>query len=735
MFIAKGSRLSRKLVFLIAVVLLLVGAVVFYRIIFKPKIPTNRQAVGRTSTLAGTGSPGVEDGVSRQAAFSDPFGVAVDSSGNVIIADGGASNRIRRITVQGNVETIAGSDEGFADGNAREAQFNTPSGIAIDKDDNLIIADTSNHRIRKLDKKGEVTTIAGAGAVGFQDGAANEALFDAPVGLAIDEQGNIFVADTYNDRIRKISTDGQVTTVAGTGVAGYLDGQASEAMFDTPCAIAVDQQGNLFVADTGNNAIRKITPQGEVMTFAGNQEDGQSREARLSQPVSVAVTHDGFLFVANQNNGRIQFITPEGEVKPFAGFASGYADGLGEEARFNGASGIAVDAEGNLYVADASNYLIRKISPVTQTSLAETHVKPDEIFIQPIDANDANSKVKTSTQIVPALDKETLGIHSPFPWPLNPQNQWHEVAGVVGEVRGWFNGNARDHLHSGLDMAGNLGEPVLSILDEKVAAPLSNWGYNETSEGIRIGLVSYIHIRVGRDSKDQIQIGEKFKPRFDEKGTLIGVRVRRGTRFKAGDLIGTLNRLYHVHLNVGPRHAEANAIQFPFVNFKDTVTPVIEPNGIEVMATDGQPFKEKANGRLIISGDVAIVVTAYDQVDGNRKTRKLGLYKVGYQLLNPDGSPVKEFEQPLINIEFNRLPADEESVLKVYAEGSGVSAYGTPTKFKYVVTNRVRDGEALQGWLRTSRFTPGNYILKVIAEDYSGNRASGRSTELAIAIK
>ena len=730
-----GASSKRKIIFTAALLLIAIAATVIFLFLFKTKRPpTNREANGKVITLAGAGFPGVEDGTSKQAAFSDPFGVAVDSKGNVIISEGGASNRIRRITLQGNVETIAGSDEGFADGNALEAKFNTPSGIAIDQDDNIIIADTSNHRIRKLDNKGQVTTIAGTGAVGFKDGAASEAMFDAPVGVAVDESGHVFVADTYNDCIRKISKDGSVVTIAGTGVAGYQDGQASEAMFDTPCGIAVDKQGNLFVADTGNNAIRKITPQGEVMTLASNQADEQSWETRLNEPVSLAITHDGFLFVTNQNNGRIQFITPEGEVKPYAGFASGFADGVSEEARFNGASGIAMDNQGNLYVADASNYFIRKISPVAQTSMVETN-KKDDIFIQPIDPNDAGSKVESSAQMVPTLDKETLGINSPFPWPLNPQNQWHEVAGVVGEVRGSFDGEARHHLHSGLDMVGNMGEPVVSIIDEKVAAPISTWGYNNTGEGIQVGLMSYIHIRVGRDSKDHIQIGEKFKPRFDEQGSLIGVRVRRGTRFKTGDFIGTLNRLYHVHLNVGPHNAEANAMQFPFVHFKDTVMPVIEANGIEVMTTEGQRLKEKTNGRLTISGDVAIVVTAYDQVDGNKKSRKLGLYRVGYQLLHPDGSPVKGFEQPLINIEFNRLPADEESVLKVYAEGSGVSAYGTPTKFKYVVTNRVRDGDSRQGWLRTSRFTPGNYILKVIAEDYSGNRASGRSTELEIAIK
>jgi DNA-binding beta-propeller fold protein YncE len=734
-----GGTTKRTIIFLAAFLLLATTAALTIRWVIKNRRPpTQREAAGKVMTLAGAGYPGVADGAALQTTFSDPFGVAVDSKGNLVIADGGAGNRLRRITPQGNVETLAGSDEGFADGNALEAKFNTPSGIAIDRYDNIYIADTSNHRIRKLDNKGRVTTIAGSGIAGYQDGVAAYAMFDGPIGVAVDEQGTLYVADTYNDRIRKITTEGLVTTVAGAGVAGYRDGGNTDAWFDTPCGIAVDGQGTLFIADTGNNAIRKVSAAGEVSTLAGNGGGDSDWDSRLSEPAGLVLTHDGFLFVSNQSHGRIQLITPEGEIKDFAGGNSGFADGLGREARFNGASGIAVDKQGNLYVTDSHNYLVRKIVPVIQTPFAG--FKADEILIQPFEADAASLNVAggapQARPLIPDLSQETLGLRSPFPWPLNPQNQWHEVAGVVGEVRGWFNGEARHHLHSGLDIVGKMGEPVLSVIDEKVSAPLSTWGFNDSGEGIQIGLMSYIHIRVGRDLKDQIRVGEKFKPRFDGTGAMSGVRVRRGTRFKVGDFIGTLNRLYHVHMNLGPRGAEANALQFPFVNFKDTVAPVIEANGIEVMSAGGStPFKEKADGRLLVGGDVAIVVTAYDQVDGNNKSRKLGLYRLGYQLLNADGTPVKGFEQPLINIEFNRLPADDQAVLKAFAEGSGVSAYGTPTKFKYVVTNHIRDGESRQGLLRTSQFSPGNYLLKVVAEDYAGNRATGKMAELAITLR
>lgn len=742
----KPAALSRKsrrprIVILIALPLLLIiaGALVYFLVLRDRRAPTNRDAVGQVTRLAGAGHPGGEDGQNRQASFSDPFGVAVDSEGSIFVADGGDSNRIRRITPQGVVETAVGSEEGFADGAAREAKFNTPSAIAIDDDDNLYIADTGNNRIRKLDSKGQVTTVAGTGAAGFADGAAREAIFDAPIGVAVDEDGNVYVADTYNDRIRKISKDGQVTTIAGTGVPGYKDGTVSEAQFDTPCGIAVDKQGNIFVADTGNDAVRKITVQGEVMTVAGSvtrSGDESVAAQHLDRPLGLALTHDGFLFVACEGNGRIYRIAPDGQVALYAGSSSGYADGTGEGARLNGISGIAVDADSNLYVADTGNYLLRKITPVSPQSPVAAQGGEDK-FIQPDD--NANLPAKTGAEklegSVPNLSLSVLKFNTPFPYPLAPQNKWHEVAGTVGEARGSFNGEALHHLHSGLDFAGQMGEACLSVMDEKVSSPISTWGHDSTGEGIGVGLMSYIHIKVGRNSKDEIQVAEKFKPRFGETGKLIGVRVRRGTRFRVGDFLGTLNRLYHVHMNLGPWNAPANALQFPFAEFRDTVPPVVEPEGIEFTDLNGQPFKEKINGRVVITGDVKVIVTAYDQVDGNRKSRKLGLYRAGYQLLNDDGTLVKGYEVPLVNIEFNRLPPGDDAVKTVYAEGSGVSAYGTPTKFRYIVTNRVRDGEARQGLLRTSSLAPGNYLLKVIAEDYSSNRATGKAVELAFAVR
>ncbi|HYP25363.1 MAG TPA: NHL repeat-containing protein [Blastocatellia bacterium] len=723
---------------LLAALILATGGGIFlfaYLALKTKPVPTLRDGVGVVTTLAGAGRPGLEDGPKREAMFRDPFGIAADEDGNVIVSDAGASNRIRRITPAGAVETIAGSEEGFSDGAASSASFNTPSGIAVDADGNIIIADTSNNRIRRLDRKGQVSTISGSGRAGYRDGPALEAEFDGPMGVTVDEGGNILVADAYNDRIRRITPEGEVSTVAGSGVQGFLDGPSGDAKFDTPCGVAADQHGNVFVSDSGNDRVRKVTRQGEVITIAGGErtEGGAPwNEASLDKPIGLAMTHDGFLFVASEG-GQVHRISPEGEISLFAGSRSGYADGPGALAKFNGPSGIAVDRKGNVYVTDTQNYLVRQIAQASPASVTTSEAEP-VIFHQPPTDNPDNS-AEDPDPIVPLLSAESLGIGATFPWPLNPQDQAHEVTGVFGEARGAPGGVALHHLHSGLDVRGNMGESVVSVLDEKVSSPVPAWGLESTNEGIRIGVMSYIHIRVGRDVKSQVRPGERFRPAYDSaSGALSAIRVRRGTRFRVGDFIGTLNRLYHVHMNLGPWNAQANPIFIPFVGFKDTVAPVIEPRGIEVADASGNVLTEKRDGRLLVRGDVDIVVTAYDRVDGNAAGRKLGLYRAGYQLLKEDGTPLRGYEQPLVNMEFNRMPGGDEATFVTFARGSGVSAYGTPTKFKYIITNRVRDGEAREGSLQTPRIPSGRYLIKVFAEDFAGNRAVGEETELAVII-
>jgi hypothetical protein len=266
-----------------------------------------------------------------------------------------------------------------------------------------------------------------------------------------------------------------------------------------------------------------------------------------------------------------------------------------------------------------------------------------------------------------------------------------------------------------------MGDPVLSVVDEKVSSPIPNWDYGGSGEGIHVGAVSYIHVKIGRDRDDRILDANIFKPELGQDGKPAGVRVRRGTRFRVGDPIGTINRLYHVHLNIGPWNAQLNPLRYSFPGFADTIPPVIEL--VEITGSSGDPFTAKRDGRLVIHGDVDIILTAYDQANGNVRHRRLGLYSAGYQLTKEDGTPAPYFEQPLFNIEFNRLPADEDVAL-VYAQGSGVSAYGGSTRFRYIVTNRARDGQSIDGVLRTSQLDSGPYKLKLFASDLAGNQTT-----------
>lgn len=669
-------------------------------------------------TLAGDGSPGFADGTLAQARFADPFGVAADSKGNLYVADAGENNRIRKVTPEGRVTTLAGSDEGFQDGQGTNAKFNTPSALAVDAVGNLYVADTGNNSIRKVTSDGTVTTIAGDGRAGLRDGAAREAEFNAPVGVAVDAEGNVYVADTYNDRIRKVTSDGRVMTIAGGGSSpGYSDGSALQASFDTPCGVAVAPTGEVYIADTGNNAVRKLTTDGQVTTVA-RADALTDDQSLLYSPVSLALTHDGVLYVTGNDRGRVAQIWPDGRVFALAGAGSGFADGEGQAARFNSPTGIAIDKRGALYVADSANYLVRKLSfgeDEKESNKAQVAQKP------------------VIKDVLPRLSRETVNA-SEFPWPVDPQRQWHEVTATVGEVRGNYEGEGRDHLHSGIDIQAPYGATVRAIYDEKVADPLGNWGFGDLGEGLRVGLMTYVHMRVGRNQQDKPFDDERFIPVSDAEGKAVRVRVRRGTRFRVGDALGTINRMYHVHLNYGPGGAQANPLALPFIGFTDRFAPRIERDGIQLFNQSGERLTEVSRGRLIVRGDVNIVVEAYDQVDGNAARRKLGLYKLGYQVLRADGTPAPGFEEPRINIEFNRLPSDRDAVRLAYADASGITVYGSNrTRFLYIVTNTVRDGRVSQGTWQASALPAGDYILRVLAADYAGNEATaGRDLPISI---
>lgn len=639
------------------------------------------------------------------AGYADPFGVAVDRAGNVYLADAGEHNQIHKIGSDGVHSVLAGSGEGRADGIGAAASFNTPSGIALDGRGSLIVADTGNHMIRKVSMEGVVTTLAGTGVAGFADGAAGQAQFNGPVGVALDQAGNVYVADTYNDRIRKIAPDGSVSTLAGS-LPGLADGAAAAALFDTPTGIAVDAKGNLFVADTHNGAIRKLGVDGMVSTLA--LTDKEADDPLLRRPLSLAVSHDGFLYVGDMARGRILQLAPTGELRGLTGIGIDIQIGDAKAVRFVRPAGLALDRHGALYAADASAKVVRKLT-VRAAGAAPSQAAPAPLPVP-----------RTGS----------------FPWPFAPQDGRHEVVGIVGEVRGSYEGESRHHFHNGLDIQANMGVPVLSVADEKVSSPLPNWAYDGLGEGISVDGFAYLHMRVGRTLRNEPLDPERFAILSDDKGKPYRVRVRRGTRFHVGDKLGTVNRMFHVHLIERTPYGEGNALALPFPGLQDLVTPHI--SGIELHDQAQKRLLAKQGKRLLVArdgGPLAIIVDAYDQTDGNAARRKLGLYKVGYQLLAADGAPLPGFEKPRVNIEFNRLPPDQESVKVAYADKSGITVYGNATtRFLYVVTNTVRDGEAAAGSWDPASLAPGDYTIRILAADFAGNEAvAGR--DLAITVQ
>ncbi|MEI6568350.1 MAG: Ig-like domain repeat protein, partial [Verrucomicrobiota bacterium] len=323
------------------------------------------------TTLAGT-NPGMSDGIGSVARFNLPRGVTVDRLRNVYVADS-ANHCIRKISPLGVVTTLAGTNNsGAADGLGRAARFTYPAGVSADYAGNVWVADGNLSSIRKITPGGLVTTFAGmlpgfgTNTDGYLDAFAAEARFSLPSGVVVDNDLNLFVADSGNQRIRGITAAGMVRTMAGTNTTGWVDGTGSLAMFNNPFGVALDKAGNVIVADLTNNCIRKVSQEGVVTTLAGGGGsgwvDGIGTEARFNHPSGVAVDYDGNIYVADRDNFRIRRIDAGGIVTTVAGTNStGTTDGIGSMAKFNRPTGVAVDGNRTLYVADSGNNSIRKL--------------------------------------------------------------------------------------------------------------------------------------------------------------------------------------------------------------------------------------------------------------------------------------------------------------------------------------------------------------------------------------
>ncbi|WP_295793774.1 putative Ig domain-containing protein [Mucilaginibacter sp.] len=327
--------------------------------------PVPATIYGQVTTFAGNGAIGSANGTGVAASFAKPIAIATDANGNSYVADY-TGNQIRKITLAGVVTTLAGSGAaGATNGTGAAATFSNPAGVAVDGSGNIYIGDGTNNLVRKITPGGVVSTFAGSGAAGSINGTGTAAKFHTPRGLVFDASGNLYVADYSNNLIRKITAAGVVSTFAGSGVAGAVNGTGIAASFNGPFSIDIDASGNLYVADSGNNLIRKITPAAVVTTFAGSGAagavNGTGTAASFSGPFGVAADTGGNIYIADGTNNLIRKITPAGVVTTYAGSGSvGSVNGTGAAARFSNPHGIAIDKAGNMYVADYGGNLIRK---------------------------------------------------------------------------------------------------------------------------------------------------------------------------------------------------------------------------------------------------------------------------------------------------------------------------------------------------------------------------------------
>ncbi|HEX8708022.1 MAG TPA: hypothetical protein VF723_07265 [Pyrinomonadaceae bacterium] len=669
----------------------------------------NREPLTILRTLAGAAT------VAGGMRFGDPFGVAVSPDGIVYVTDG-ESGRLWQLAADGTANVVA-------------EKLNVPSAIALAPDGSLVLAETGAHTIKRIEPRGgRITTLAGVeGRAGFADGNGTQALLNGPVGVAVAADGTVFVADTYNDRIRAIDAEGRVTTLAGGGEPGFSDAaNGADARFDTPCGIALDPDGSLVVADTGNHRLRRVSRAGEVTTIAGADEpggsDGPLFAVTFYQPMAVAVDAGGRIYVADAAGSAVRVCSfglwPH--VTTLAGGkAAGLSDGPLDSARLHLVSGLAVSPDETLVVADSGNKLVRLIAREGEqrgTLLNDEAIRA----LRP-------TPVEFRAQAAPR-------------WPYDPPERTREIAATFGEIRGEVADGKDAWFHNGLDIPGAYGETARAVRTEKILRPLSVEGFGTTRERIRFPALGYIHLRIGRWKDDRPFDDDRFVLRRDGDGRPAGIRVRRGAVFAAGDAIGTLNNQNHVHLIAGPAGAEMNALaalELPGIN--DAVAPTIEANGILLLDRQGRRFGdggeagEKAQRRaakrvetgepVSVHGDVRVVVRAYDQMNGNAARRRLGLYQLGYQVLKQDGSPAQGFDQPLTTISFESLPDDMSAAPLAYFRGSQ-SGYTSETVFAYILTNVVRDRMAAENFWHASELPPGDYVLRVFAADFFGNRTT-----------
>lgn len=618
--------------------------------------------------------------------LGEPFGIAA-RNGEVFFSDG-ETGKIWRVTNQRDFSVLTD-------------KLQTPSALAFDQSGDLIVADSGTHTIKKVKvETGEIEFIAGTEKQpGFADGDAQAAMFNAPIGVAAADD-KIYVADTYNDKIRVVQ-NGKVTTLAGSE-QGFNDAENGFAVrFDTPCGLAV-WKDKIIVADTGNRRLRAVESNGRTRTFAGNgtdeAADGFLYDAGFASPMALTVDRFGVIYVADGNAVRTigRGIYPI--VETVNDNRRGLADGAARAARFNRPSGLASDDDRNLYVADAGNQMLRVLTGANiGTELSK----------------EASEKTRVTAEDFRRLSEPR--------WSYDPPDRRREIAGTLGEIRGEIvDETSQAWFHNGLDIVGGYGETARFIRAEKVLHPLATENFGTLRELLRMPTLGYIHIRLGRDRNNAVYDDKRFQFARDEQGRLKSVRVPRGASFNAGEPIGTLNPMNHVHLIAGRAGAEMNALDaLVFPGIADSIAPKIER--VSFYDEGWRPLGEtQTRGeRIKLDGKTRLVVRAFDRMDGNAERRRLGVYKIGYQILREDKTPIADVNW---TISFARYP-ETEAVKLVYAAGSKSGATGE-TVFNYIASNRVDGDVYREDFLEANALENGNYVLRVFAADFFGNTTS-----------
>lgn len=349
-----------------------------------------------------------DGGPALEARLNMPSALAIDPDRNIYIADR-VNNRVRKIDSSGVITTIAGTGERAYKGNggpAERSALSLPSGLCPDSAGTLFVSDTDNHVVRAIDKTGVIRTVAGSGEPGFtgdQDSATN-ALLTSPSGLALDPLGRLLIADSGNHRIRRIDQDGRITTIAGTGIAGFSGdgGAATEAQLIAPASIAVDSTGAVFIADTGNHRIRRIASDGIIETLINGEVTD------LALPTAVAVDPEGRLWIADAANHVIRVWKPDGSIETVAGTGEpGFNgdEGPGNTMQLRSPAGIAIGPDGVVLFSDSGNHRIRALNPASETD----PVEPEPLGqIRAVNAASLREGPVTSGEIVSVLDGPAL---------------------------------------------------------------------------------------------------------------------------------------------------------------------------------------------------------------------------------------------------------------------------------------------------------------------------------------